>query len=77
MDSTLIIKKKIHEFIENADDRILRIFSAIIATEEETIPSLPKNFYKELEKRREKHLNGESKSYSWEEVKSRARETIK
>lgn len=34
MDNTLDIKKRIHEFIDHADERILRIINAIITTEE-------------------------------------------
>lgn len=33
--------------------------------------SAPQWFYDELDKRRERHLKGESKSSTWEEVKDR------
>ncbi|WP_187478096.1 addiction module protein [Amniculibacterium sp. G2-70] len=77
METTLEIRKKIHEFIDHADERILRIINAIITTEEETEPNVPESFYEELDKRKEKHLTGKSKSYSWEEVKDRARAKVK
>ena len=35
MSTTIELKEKIHEFIDQADDRILKIFYAIIKTEEE------------------------------------------
>jgi hypothetical protein len=73
MESTLDIRKKIHEFIDHADDRILKIINAIILTEEETDKMKPQSFYEELDKRKEKYLKGESKSYTWEEVKTNAR----
>lgn len=76
MDTTIDIKKRIHEFIDHADERILRIFNAIITTEE-VEPTVPEFFYQELDKRRERHLKGESKSYTWEEVKTRARASVK
>ena len=75
MESTLEIRKTIHEFIDIADERILRIINGIIDAEEEVIsesnPTVPEWFYDELDKRREKHLKGETKSFSWEEVKER------
>jgi len=37
-------------------------------------PTVPESFYEELDRRRQRHLNGESKSYTWEEVKENARE---
>ena len=76
MDTTIDIKKRIHEFIDHSDERILRIFNSIITTEE-VEPTVPEFFYQELDKRRERHLKGESKSYTWEEVKTRARASVK
>ena len=52
MESTLDIRKKIHEFIDHADDRILKIINAIILTEEETDKMKPQSFYEELDKRK-------------------------
>lgn len=81
MDTTVDLKKKIHEFIEHADERMLRIINAIISTEQEqdneVIPTVPESFYEELDRRKEKHLKGESVSYTWEEVKARARASVK
>ena len=79
METTFDIRKKIHEFIDHADERILRIFNAIIASEnqEKAEPNLSETFYEELDKRKDRHLTGESASYTWSEVKERARESIK
>lgn len=71
METKVDIRKRIHEFIDQADDRILRIFDAIITTEEDMQPSVPESFYKELDNDREQHIKGESPSYGWEEVKTR------
>ncbi len=71
MDGNLAIKSKIHKFVDKADDRILRIIEAIVDTEEGTNLSVPESFYQELDNDREKHLKGETASYSWEEVKGR------
>lgn len=73
MESTLEIRKRIHEFIDIADERILRIINGIIDVEEQedNYPTVPDWYYEKLEIEREKHLKGETESYSWEEVKQR------
>ncbi len=77
MESTLEIKNRIHNFIDQADERILRIFDAIISTDEKNTSEIPDSFYDELDHRKQRHLTGESKSYSWDEVKTRARSDAK
>jgi len=73
MESTLEIRKRIHEFIDIADERILRIINGIIDVEEQedNYPAVPDWYYEKLEIEREKHLKDETESYSWEEVKQR------
>lgn len=73
MESTVDIRKRIHEFIDIADERILRIINGIIDVEEqeENYPAVPDWYYEKLEIEREKHLKGETPSYTWEEVKQR------
>lgn len=73
MESTLEIRKRIHEFIDIADERILRIINGIIDVEEQedNYPAVPDWYYEKLEIEREKHLKGETPSYTWEEVKQR------
>lgn len=73
MESTLEIRKRIHDFIDIADERILRIINGIIDVEEQedNYPAVPDWYYEKLEIEREKHLKGETESYSWEEVKQR------
>lgn len=77
MESTLEIRKRIHEFIDDADERILRIFNAIIDAEEDSelelieYPQVPDYVYDQIEEERRKYLNGEVKTSSWEEVKER------
>lgn len=77
METTLDIRKKIHEFIDQADERILRIINAIIVTDEETEQISSDSFYEELDKRKERYLKGESKTSTWEEVKTKARAAVK
>ncbi|MFA7615863.1 MAG: addiction module protein [Weeksellaceae bacterium] len=76
METIIDIRKQIHSFIDSADERILRIIKAIIETEEENQSSVPDWFYNELEERRENHLSGKSKSFSWEEVQKRVRKAL-
>ncbi|MGD1320550.1 addiction module family protein [Chryseobacterium sp. MYb264] len=73
MESTVDIRKRIHEFIDIADERILRIINGIIDVEEQedNYPAVPDWYYEKLELEREKHLKGETPSYTWEEVKQR------
>jgi hypothetical protein len=77
MESTVDIRKRIHEFIDIADERILRIFNGIIDAEEDSelefseYPQVPDYIYDRIEQEREKYLNGQLKTSSWEEVKER------
>lgn len=77
MESTVDIRKRIHEFIDIADERILRIFNGIIDAEEDSelepseYPQVPNHIYDRIEEEREKYLKGELKTSSWEEVKER------
>lgn len=77
MESTVDIRKRIHEFIDIADERILRIFNGIIDAEEDSelefseYPQVPDYIYDRIEEEREKYLNGQLKTSSWEEVKER------
>lgn len=73
MESTLEIRQRIHDFIDIADERILRIINGIIDVEEQedNYPTVPDWYYEKLEIEREKHLKGETPSYTWEEVKQK------
>lgn len=77
MESTVDIRKRIHEFIDIADERILRIFKGIIDAEEDSelesseYPQVPDHIYDRIEEERGKYLSGELKTSSWEEVKER------
>lgn len=78
MESTVDIRKRIHEFIDIADERILRIFNGIIdAEEEDDNYSVPNSHYDVVNERREKYISGESKSYTWDEVKEKAKSALK
>ena len=83
MESTLEIRKRIHDYIDDADERILRIFNAIIDAEEEDeelepseYTQVPDYVYERIEEERKKYLTGELKTSSWEEVKARLMEKL-
>lgn len=77
MGSTIEIRKRIHEFIDIADERILRIINSIIDAEEDSelksseYLQVPDHIYDRIEEERGKYLSGELKTSSWEEVKER------
>jgi len=61
------IKKRIRDYIEHADDRILRIMNAIIDTEENELSQAQKKI---LDERLKYHKENPEEGKSWEEVKS-------
>lgn len=61
------IKNRIRDYIEHADDRILRIINAIIDTEENELPQAHKEI---LDERLKYHHENPEDGKSWEEVKS-------
>lgn len=69
MESTLDIRKKIHEFIDHADERILRIFNAIITTEESEEEGLSAEHKAILDERLKEHKENPTAGKSWKEVK--------
>jgi pyruvate formate-lyase activating enzyme-like uncharacterized protein len=63
MESTVDIKKRIHEFIDIADERTLRVINGIndMKEQEDNYPEITDWNYN---KRREKYLTGKGKSYT-------------
>ena len=68
----LIIRQKLHQYIDNGDEKLLKLMYAL-AKEYNEDDDFEYEFtaedIKELDKRRDKRLGGESKTYSWEEAK--------
>jgi putative addiction module component (TIGR02574 family) len=60
----------IEKVIQTNDENILNEVNAILEQEEIILTDLQKE---ELDKRVERHQRGESKSFTWEEVKKMAR----
>lgn len=70
MENTIDIKKRIHEFINHADERILRIINAIITTEENTGEELTAEHQLILDKRMENHKENPNSGKSWDDIKN-------
>jgi hypothetical protein len=70
MENTVDIKKKIHEFIDHADERILRIINAIIITEENADQELSAEHKIILDQRLEEHKENPTSGKPWNDVKN-------
>ena len=69
MDNTIDLRKRIHNFIDHADERILKIINAII-TSEESEEELSKEQKIILDERLEDHRKNPSSGKVWKEVKN-------
>ncbi|MFA5620320.1 MAG: addiction module protein [Weeksellaceae bacterium] len=69
MDTIVDLKNKIRSYIENADERILKIINAIIEaeTDEQGLSQAHKD---QLEQRLKYHKENPSDGKTWEEIKS-------
>ncbi len=70
--TTTLIRKKLTQAINKIEDAdFLQALHTIVSSkeEEESIYQLSPAQMRELDKRKEKHLKRESKSYTWAEVK--------
>jgi len=78
--STAEIRSEIHEIIDRLDESFLKVvYSMLDAYEQEQKDSgyvLSAEDVRELNRRRSRHINGESKSFSWSEVKDDARASL-
>ncbi|AGC77822.1 putative addiction module component [Nonlabens dokdonensis] len=69
--TTLDLKNSVLEYVNNADDRLLKMIKAIAETyQSEEDFTLSKKQYEILDQRRTLHESGKSKSYSWQEIKT-------
>ena len=69
METTIDLKKKIHDFIDQADERILKIFYAIISTEKSNELELTLEHKAILDERLEEHRKNPIAGKSWSVVK--------
>ena len=68
MDSSIQLRKKIHDFIDQADDKMLQIFNAIISNENSDEKDLTKEHREILDKRLEEHQYNPESGKPWTEV---------
>lgn len=77
--TTIDLRTTVKEYINTADLRLLKMMKALAESyqndEQEII--LSEEQYQLIDKRREAHLKGESKSFTWEQVKQNARTLVK
>ena len=70
--TTTAIRKNLHKYVDSIDDSFARVMHAMV---QEYISSyqcntaLTANQEKELSKRIQRHKKGESKSFTWQEVR--------
>jgi hypothetical protein len=64
------IRKQLHEYIDNAEDRKLKAIYTMLENEIENLnqSGLTDGQKKELDFRLEEYLNEKTKSYSWEDT---------
>ena len=68
MDSSIQLRKKIHDFIDQADDKMLHIFNAIISGENSDEKGLTKEHREILDKRLEEHQYNPESGKPWTDV---------
>lgn len=67
--STAQIRELLHEYINQADERFIQLVYGMIQADKSKGYLLSESEEEELEKRKDRHKTGASKSYSWEEIK--------
>lgn len=70
---TTAIRQKLHQYIDNSDEKLLKMMLAIAKeyNEEENLEyEFTAEDIKVLDERRQKRLKGESTVHSWDEIKN-------
>jgi putative addiction module component (TIGR02574 family) len=71
--TTSTIKSKLHQFIENAEQKKLKAIYTIFENEIEASSQLTKAQKDELDFRLEEYLSGKTKTQTWDEVVKKAK----
>lgn len=69
----LELRNLISEYVNTADERLLRMVKAMMESYHEDGFSLTEEHYKIVDERKERHIKGDSMSFTWAEVKQNAR----
>ena len=75
----LLIREKINECLNNADERMLKIVYAMLKEYEDTPAQksvLSDEQYQEMEKRLKNYKNGKSKGYTIEQVRQHVKKQL-
>lgn len=77
--ATIDLRNTVKEYVNKADVRLLKLIKALAESyqNDEHELTLSEEHYQMIDKRREAHLKGESKSFTWEQVKQNARNNSK
>ncbi|MCF6295512.1 MAG: addiction module protein [Flavobacteriaceae bacterium] len=75
----LDLRRTVKQYVNKADIRLLKMIKALAESyqDDEQELTLSKEQYELIDKRREAHLKGESKSFTWEQVKQNARNAVR
>jgi len=69
---TTHIREKLHQYIDSSDEKLLKLMFALAKEyndEDDFDYEFTSDDIKIFDERRQKRLNGESKTYSWNEAK--------
>jgi len=69
---TLQIREKLHQYIDDSDEKLLKLMLALAKEyneENDSLYEFSAEDIRELDALREKRLSGESKTYNWHEAK--------
>jgi len=69
---TANIRQKLHQYIDNGDDKLVKLMFALAkeySDDDDFEYEFTSEEIQEFDKRREKRLNGDSKTYNWQEAK--------
>ncbi|UII31982.1 addiction module protein [Fulvivirga ulvae] len=69
--NTVILRKELQDYISQADERFIQLVYGMMQADKSSGLLLSEAEREELDKRIARHKKGESKSYSWDEVKKR------
>ncbi len=75
--TTLQIKKKVHDLVENADDRLLKMVYALMTEYESSVYEFSAEEIKETYRRSKELKSGKVKGLSHDEVIKRAKAVLK
>ena len=73
--ASIDLRNTVREYLDKARQRLLKMIKALAESyqNDEQELTLSEEQYQMIDKRKEAHVNGESNSFSWEQVKQNAR----